>query len=75
MLCNLPFTLVLRCECCPLDEDGDGQPSFWDLVEEIGVVVTIPTFLIVVLQGIVGSAPWYAPQPRMSPLQSLCITV
>ena len=56
-----PLTLVLRCECCPLDEDGDGEPSFWDLVEEIGVVVTIPTFLIVVAQGIVGSAPWYVP--------------
>lgn len=34
----------------PADEDGDGQPSFWDLVEELGVVVTIPTFLIIVLQ-------------------------
>jgi len=32
------------------DEDGEGQPSFWDLVEEIGVVVTIPTFAIIVLQ-------------------------
>jgi hypothetical protein len=46
----------------PLDEEGDEQPSFWDLVEEIGVVVTIPTFLIVVAQGIVGSAPWYVPR-------------
>ena len=34
----------------PAEEDGDGQPSFSDLLEELGVVVTIPTFLIIVLQ-------------------------
>lgn len=39
----------------PAEEDADGQPSFWDLLEELGVVVTIPTFLIIVLQ-VSGSA-------------------
>ena len=42
----------------PAEEDADEQPSFWDLLEELGVVVTIPTFLIIVLQvtGFAASA-------------------
>ena len=34
----------------PAEEDENGQPSFWNLLEELGIVVTIPTFLIIVLQ-------------------------
>lgn len=49
----------------PADEDGDGQPSFWDLVEELGVVVTIPTFLIIVLQ-VTGSARPVLHQPPVT---------
>ncbi|CAK0787030.1 hypothetical protein CVIRNUC_010246 [Coccomyxa viridis] len=43
-----------------LVEEGEDEPGFCGLLEELGVVVTIPTFDIIVLQGIVGSAPWNA---------------
>ncbi|CAL8464814.1 g4349 [Coccomyxa elongata] len=42
------------------DDPNAEQPSFWALLEELGIVCMIPTFLIIVFQGIVGSAPWNA---------------
>ena len=34
-----------------VDEDSQAdQPSFWGLLEELGIVCTIPTFLIIVFQ-------------------------
>ena len=32
------------------EESGEAQPSFWALCEELRIVTTIPTFLIIVLQ-------------------------
>ncbi len=37
------------------DEDAEAeQPSFWGLLEELGIVCTIPTFLIIVFQVIIN---------------------
>ena len=38
-------------------EEGEDEPGFCGLLEELGVVVTIPTFDIIVLQVIRAAAP------------------
>lgn len=41
------------------NEEKSGKKDGWkDAWEGIGVVVRIPTFLIIILQGVVGSMPW-----------------
>jgi hypothetical protein len=43
--------LVCGCRTLAVGEEEGAQPSFWALAEELRIVTTIPTFLIIVLQA------------------------
>ncbi|KAK9786693.1 hypothetical protein WJX73_003542 [Symbiochloris irregularis] len=37
-----------------------GEGSFWQLLKETRTICTVPTFVIIITQGIMGSMPWNA---------------